>query len=195
MTFTNRFQTQEREIKTALRNAETRRDQHKANIDAENQRLAELSDGGYARKQSEYEAAKQFAIDARQTYEDHRKGKQQLMDDLQAAEKEEVTAKQQMDEKSDEVKQAESRLLSLQRENGSRQNGFPAKMPSLLRAIQQEQSFSKPPVGPVGNHITLLNPKWASIIEGALGNSLSGFLVDSKRDQEILQQIMSRVGW
>lgn len=178
-----------------MKSAETRRDKNRADIEAENQRLAEMSDGSYARKQSQYEEAKQFAVDARQTYEDHRKGKQQLIDDCQAAEKEGSTAKQQVQEKEDEVKQAESRLLDLQRENGSRQNGFHPKLPSLLRAIHQEQSFSKPPIGPVGNHITLLNPKWASIIESSLGANLGGFLVDSKRDQEILQQIMSRVDW
>ncbi|KAJ6153787.1 hypothetical protein N7470_006746 [Penicillium chermesinum] len=157
---------QEREIRKALENAEQQRDKHQQAIDAENQRLAEMSNGSHARKQTEYEEAKQSADDARRVWDEYRTGKARLVEDRQQALNEEAAAKRQVDEKEMEVKQAEDRLHSLRRENGSRQTGFPAKMPKA---------------------------KWACIVEHSVGNNLSGFIVDSKRDQGILLNIMHRV--
>ena len=65
----------------------------------------------------------------------------------------------------------------------------------LLKAIQQEKSFTQTPVGPVGHHVSLLQPKWSSILETSFGTTLNSFIVTSKKDMNILSSIMKRAGW
>ena len=93
-----------------------------------------------------------------------------------------------------ELDQAENRLQTLTREGGARQSGFHPKMPTLLRAIQQEQSFESRPVGPIGHHVTLLQPKWSSILESSFGGTLGSFIVTSKGDMNILVQYHATSG-
>lgn len=195
MNATDNSQSEEREIKLVLKGANDDKDKLNGQIEAENQRLAEVSDGSYARKQKEHEEARQSAEEARKAYEDHLPEKGQLIDDRQQAQNEEAAARRQVEDKNEEVRHAEARLRQLKGDNGPRQNGFHAKMPRLLKAIQDERSFTTPPIGPVGNHVTLLKPKWSSIIETSLGNNLTGFIVSSKRDQGILRNIMERMQW
>lgn len=94
-----------------------------------------------------------------------------------------------------DVEQAEAVLRNLNKEGGAQRSGYHEKMPALLRALQQEKSFTVPPVGPIGNHITLLKPEWSSILENSLGGTLNSFIVTSKRDMNILTNVMQRVNW
>ena len=72
---------------------------------------------------------------------------------------------------------------------------FHERMPLLLRAIRDDDRFREKPVGPVGNHIRLLKPEWSSILEKALGGTLSSFIVTSMPDQSLLSDVMKRVNW
>ena len=92
----------------------------------------------------------------------------------------------------DDVKQAETALQNLKRDEGP---GNSVSNRTLLRAIEQETSFSRKPVGPIGQHISLLQPKWASVLETSFGATLESFVVTSKRDMNILSNIMQRVNW
>lgn len=154
-----------------------------------------MSDGGYTRKQQECEQAASRAVAARKAFEEHGQNVGHLREDIQTAEREAELADQELGAKRNDVNQAEARLQALARQDGQRQNGFPDKMPSLLRAIRQEQSFTTRPIGPIGDYVTLLKPKWSSILESSFGNTLSSFIVTSKRDMSILSNIMRRVGW
>lgn len=118
-----------------------------------------------------------------------------MRQDIQGAEKEADSAKKQLDAKNEDLTQAKNLLRALTREDGQRQNGFPHGMPALLKAIQQEKSFTTAPIGPIGQHVTLLKPKWSSILEHSFGGTLSSFIVATKRDQSTLSSIMRRVKW
>lgn len=164
-------------------------------MDDEHRRLAEVNDGGYARKQEEYEQAKSRAAAARDEYEQHEQGASRLQEDVKNAKWDFESKGKIVDAKKKDITQAENRLRTLAREDGQRQSGFPDKMPQLLRAIQQEKSFTSRPIGPVGSHVTLLKPKWSSILESSFGQTLSSFIVTTKRDQNLLSSIMGRVNW
>ena len=116
-------------------------------------------------------------------------------DDLQKAESHEKSVSEKVDAKKNDYLQADDRLRKLQRDNGQRQGAFHDKLPLLLRAIRDEHSFAERPVGPVGHHVTLVEPKWSSILENSLSSTLTSFIVTSKRDQVTLSRIMQRVGW
>lgn len=94
-----------------------------------------------------------------------------------------------------EIDQAETLLKSLSRDRGQTLSGFSEKMPQLLSAIAREKSFNQRPVGPVGNHVRLKKPEWSAVIEQSLNNTLNSFIVTSKKDMNILMQIMQRVNW
>lgn len=154
-----------------------------------------MSGGGYTRKQEECEQASNDAAAARREYDAHRQDAGRVREDLETAQREAESAKIPVERKRHDIAQAEARLKVLTREGGPKQSGFPDKMPTLLKAIQQEQSFTTRPVGPVGHHVTLLKPKWASILENSFGGTLGSFIVTSKRDMNTLSQIMRRVNW
>lgn len=105
------------------------------------------------------------------------------------------TAMGVLGEKKGHLEQAENRLRTLKRDGGPKQSGFHEKTPMLLKAIQNEPSFSRPPVGPIGHHVSLLQPKWSSILENSFGGSLGAFIVTSKRDMDKLLNVMQRVDW
>lgn len=192
---TNIQKAEQRQIRSHLTDARDRLAQTQQKIDAENQRLQELNDGSYARKQEESEQASARATEARKEYDSHVEGEARLREDLQEAQKEAGFAKKQVDTKKADISQAETLLQNLKREDGQRQDGFHPKMPTLIRAIQQEKSFSTRPIGPIGKHVTLLKPKWSSILENSFGGTLASFIVATKSDQSKLSSIMRRVDW
>ncbi|KAJ5397239.1 hypothetical protein N7509_005352 [Penicillium cosmopolitanum] len=187
------LQAQQRQIREYAKAAESRMNEAQKNIDDENRRLAEMNDGSYARKQEECEQADRDAAEAKEKLEQHNEGESALKANIAKAEKDVQVAKTNYDNKKNDVQQAEDRLHSLRREDGQRRNGFHDKMPSLLRAIEKEDRFASRPIGPMGHHVTLLNQKWASILEVTLGGTLSAFLVSSKGDMNILSGLMRQV--
>ncbi|KAK5790506.1 hypothetical protein VI817_007793 [Penicillium citrinum] len=187
------LQAQQRSIREYLKGAESRINERQREIADETRRLAEASDGGYARKQEELSEAEEQATAAKDNVQRHAEGESALHADIREAMQEESYAKNEWEAKKGDVAQAEARLHTLRREDGQRQSGFPDRMPSLLRAIEKESSFSSRPVGPIGNHVTLLQPKWSSVLETTFGATLHSFIVSSKRDMNILMGVMRQV--
>ncbi|KGO65461.1 RecF/RecN/SMC [Penicillium italicum] len=186
-------QAEQRQIREYLKAAESRIQETQQKVDDENQRLADVSDGGYARKQDECEQAANDASAAKREYEEHRQGAARLREDIETAERDLKEAKSPLEQKSREIGQAENQLRNLTKEGGSRQSGFNVKMPALLKAIGLEKSWESTPVGPIGHHVTLLEPKWSSILERVFGGTLASFIVSSKNDMKLLFDIMRRV--
>ncbi|KAJ5372136.1 hypothetical protein N7517_004142 [Penicillium concentricum] len=187
------LQAEQRQIREYLKAAESRIQETQQKVDDENQRLADVSDGGYARKQDECEQAANDASATQKEYEEHRQGAARLREEVETAQTDLTEAKGPLEQKKREIVQAENQLQNLTKEGGSRQSGFNIKMPALLKAIQQEQSWESRPVGPIGHHVTLLEPKWSSILERVFGGTLASFIVSSKNDMKLLFDIMRRV--
>ncbi|KAJ5639846.1 uncharacterized protein N7484_007708 [Penicillium longicatenatum] len=188
------LQVQQRQIREYIKEVEGRIAEGERNITAETERLAEVSNGGYARKQEECQRAVRRATTARQEYDTHRESETGLREELQRASKKAELAKEACNAKERDYTEAEERLRSLRKQNGQRRTGFHEKMPTLKRAILQENSWTTPPIGPIGDHITLLKAKWSSILENSFGGTLGSFIVATKRDQNTLSNIMRQVG-
>ncbi|KAJ5816889.1 hypothetical protein N7447_009122 [Penicillium robsamsonii] len=187
------LQAEQRQIRDYLKAAESRIQETQQKVDDENQRLADVSDGGYTRKQDECEQAANDASAAQKEYEEHRQGAARLREEAETAQAALTEAEGPLEQKKREIVQAENQLRDLTKEGGSRQSGFNIKMPALLKAIQQEQSWEARPVGPIGHHVTLLEPKWSSILERVFGGTLASFIVSSKNDMKLLFDIMRQV--
>ncbi|KAK2812151.1 hypothetical protein FQN50_001508 [Emmonsiellopsis sp. PD_5] len=189
------LQAQQRTIRECLKTAEDNIKATRKKIDEENQRLADLDGGSHARRWAEVEEKKAEAEEAGSRYRAHQQELGRIQEDISRAEREMASKRDPISKQRDDIAQAETQLRNLTRDKGHQQSGFHEKMPTLLRAIQNEQHmFSRPPVGPMGNHVRLLKPKWSGILESSLGNNMSSFVVTSKRDSDTLLGIMKRVG-
>ncbi|OGM39759.1 DNA repair protein Rad18 [Aspergillus bombycis] len=193
MTERHDLQAQQRQIRDYLKAAEARINETQQKIEEEIQRLADLSGGSYTRKQEQLERAKAEAAHASTQYEEYQRNTDRLYRELEVARKEADSLAAPLGRTKADVEQAEKLLRSLSKEGGPKTSGFNDKMPSLLRAVQQEQGFTERPVGPIGRHVTLLKPEWSSILENSFGTTLNSFIVTSKRDMDILSRIMHNV--
>jgi chromosome segregation ATPase len=178
-----------------LKASEIRINETQRTIAEESQRLADQSGGSYIRKQEELERARAEAADARTRQEEHQRDADRLRRELEDAEKEVTLLEAPIGRTKADVEQAETLLQTLNNEGGSRNSGFHDKLLALLRAIQQERSFTEKPVGPIGHHVILLKPEWSSILENSLGATLNSFIVTSKKDMNILSNIMHKINW
>lgn len=186
-------QAEQRKIREYVKAAETRISETQEKITEENQRLAELHGGSYARKQEQLEEARAEAAQLREQYEEYRREHGRLDREVEEASKAVNMASAPISKARADVEQAESRLSILNKEGDVRNSGFHEKMPALLRAIHQEQAFTKQPVGPIGYHVSLLKPEWSSILENSLGATLNSFIVTSKSDMNLLSRIMQKI--
>ncbi|KAL4923284.1 DNA repair protein SMC6 [Aspergillus undulatus] len=184
---------QHRGIKELVDDTRKRAEGIQQKIEQETQRLADLHGGGYSRKLEELEQAKQVAADTRRRIEEQSQDTNRIYDDVRLAEEQVRAAESPVSQAKRDVEEADSLLRNLGRESGNRNTGFPDKIPALLRAIQQEQTFKEKPIGPIGNYMTLLKPEWSSILESSFGATLNSFIVTSKGDEAILSRIMRRV--
>ena len=183
-------QTDERNIVGELRDAKSRVDTLEKDIATEKQRL-EAADGGQNAERRQDLERRQEAVD--QAKLDH----ERLEAELSSLERKERDAREVIPEAQnllkehrDKVKAAEDKLNTLRHDRGQQMTAYPSSMPRLLSLIQREGGFRERPVGPIGNHVTLLEPSWSSILEKQFGATLDSFVVTSKDDQNKLTALM-----
>lgn len=56
------------------------------------------------------------------------------------------------------------------------------RLVQAVDAAARQGKFSKRPIGPVGQHLSLSDERWASAVEAAIGGGFDSFLVHSQRD-------------
>ena len=63
-------------------------------------------------------------------------------------------------------------------------------MLALQKAVANNQTkFSKPPIGPIGTHLSLEDDHWAIAIEASIGSIFNSFIVHSHKDMQLLKVI------
>ncbi|KAL0135489.1 P-loop containing nucleoside triphosphate hydrolase protein [Mucor lusitanicus] len=79
----------------------------------------------------------------------------------------------------------------MENQHGDRLKAYGARMPQVLAAIRRETRWEKRrPVGPFGATLELLEPDYATVLEGVLNNSLNAFVVETFKDRETLVKIL-----
>ncbi|KAL8797596.1 MAG: hypothetical protein Q9195_000413 [Heterodermia aff. obscurata] len=188
------LQTEQRAIREYMKAADARISKAKTDIQEENRRLGDLDGGNHARRLAEIEAKKADAVSAKGRFQDHERSLAALEEAKRIAEKLHEDSQGPVAHKKAEVRNCDERLQGLIRDRGQQQGAYPASMPRLLRAIEQDGAFRQAPVGPIGKHVRLLNPVWSSILEKSFGGVLNSFVVTSKEDQNRLSNVMQQVG-
>ncbi|EEA19748.1 Structural maintenance of chromosomes protein 6 [Talaromyces marneffei ATCC 18224] len=187
------IKAEQRRIDQSVKSLNSAIEALKQQIADENKRLADIAGGDIARRQEELAHRRAEADEAEEKLNQHQGGFKDLQDAVRDADQivKQVTAPIQKQKR--EIDQAETLLRSLSKDRGQALSGFSEKMPQLLNAIAREKSFNQRPVGPVGNHVRLKKPEWSAVIEQSLNNTLNSFIVTSKKDMNILMQIMQRL--
>jgi len=189
------IQTQHRAIRAEMKSAEQTIAKAKKDIEEENRRLTELDGGSHARRLAEIDEKKSDAADARTRLQEHDAGLGRLLDQQRLAEEATEKAKAPINAKKAEMRECESHLNGLMKDRGQQQTAYLPSLARLLTAIQQDRGFRQAPVGPLGKHVRLLQPKWSSILEKSFGGMLNSFVVTCKEDQTRLAGLMRQVSW
>lgn len=69
---------------------------------------------------------------------------------------------------------------------------FGEDIPKLLNDIEnlhRNKKFQTMPLGPVGNHIEIVEPKYRVVVENLLSTVLNAFIVDNNQDMETLRNL------
>ncbi|KAK5345336.1 Structural maintenance of chromosomes protein 6 [Exophiala xenobiotica] len=187
---TSDAQADQRSIHTALREARETIEAKTQAIAEEEQRLAELSGGGAARRIADLHKAKEASVKAIKAERDHHNQREGRVDDIKRMEGLEIEAQEVASSHRERLRQQKQNLDQLRRNRENADLAFHNNMPALLKALERATDFQERPIGPLGKHVRLLKPNWSSIIEKSFGSALNAFLVTSKRDEKLLSNIM-----
>lgn len=189
------LQLQQRDIGNEIRAAETRINRVQTEIDDEHRRLSAADGGVHAGRRAEIEEKRNQAQGVKDRIGSHEDELPALKGQVERVQEDHLACQKDIKDKRLEVHKADERLNELERDRGQLRNAYPALMPRLLKAIQQDGEFAEKPVGPIGSHVRLLDPQWSSILEKQFGSALDSFIVTSKDDQARLSGHMQRIKW
>jgi chromosome segregation ATPase len=184
------FHTQERGIVDSMKEAQKRIKASLKDIADEEKRIEDINGGAPGRKQAEIAKAQENVTEAKEALKSHDSNRPRLEDENRGVDHKLKSLEEELRQKGIEVADSQKRLDALNNDRGNHMAGFHPNMANLLRRIQSDRSFMEKPVGPIGSHIRLLEPKWSMLVETFLGNTLNGFIVTSKRDQARLSKIL-----
>lgn len=96
------------------------------------------------------------------------------------------------EDKQTRLAQIDALLNQLRASKANRLNAYGTNVPKLLELIKQHKGWKKKPVGPVGTHLKLKNPKFGPLLESVIGNTLSAFCVTNQQDRAQLENMRRR---
>lgn len=185
--------TEVRSVKDTISNHVKTAAKQKDAIRAEEQRLLEINGGGAARRLEELETAKTNARQAKEDFEQHKAGRQDIEQTIRNCINLEKERGGEKDRRQADVENQQQRLNDLQVNRDRQLGAFAPNTDRLLAAIDRETRWEQKPIGPIGKHVKLKKPEWSSIIERMFGNTLNGFVVCSKRDANLLGELKNKI--
>lgn len=187
------LQADERDSHSRLTDANKRVEDYKQKIHEEEQRLQDLNGDAHSRKIKELEVAQAQYHEIERASDEANQRIPGINERAQAISQEKATLGKFIGQKQDEVTGAQNRIKELERGQGSLYAGYEPQVPNLLRMIDNDVGFEQKPIGPIGAHIQVQQPVWSPILEKTFGDTLNGFIVTSKRDQQRLRDMMKRL--
>lgn len=96
----------------------------------------------------------------------------------------------EIDECEKKISESRRRISDLRLNQTNKVTAFGGvKVTNLLKAIERNHhKFKKPPIGPLGAHVALIQgDKWAVAVENAVGKLLNAFIVTDHKDSRLLR--------
>ncbi|KAL6816030.1 hypothetical protein GGI42DRAFT_312867 [Trichoderma sp. SZMC 28013] len=188
------LQREERDAHMRLKTLRTDIQSCESKIKEEEKRLDGAS--GSARAQKDHELSEAQAKEKRVNEEisEARARAPTYSEKITAAKEAAKRADELLQQKKKEVVMAQRGVRDLEQSSGSALDGYDADLIKLAKAIERETGFESKPLGPLGTHVTLRKPEWSGILEKTFGENLNAFVVQSKRDQTKLSNLIQRMG-
>lgn len=184
---------QERIIKESVKKSKSDIKKLEAMVKAEHDRIAGAEGAEHAERLAELERLKEAVEIKKQEQMEHGTRVADVERKRANAIEQLDIGKRPLDQRRKALDEAEGRHRALQRDQGQPFAAYRQGMQNLVRAIDAETRWRQKPVGPMGQHIRLLNQDWQSQLEKTFGGALESFIVTCKEDQALLSQIMKRV--
>ncbi|KAI6709378.1 hypothetical protein B2J93_4901 [Marssonina coronariae] len=184
--------TQHKTIVSELKVAKAKVQSIKDEIIKEEQRLQDANGGAHDQKLDDLAQAKHAYEDAKAALKRNEEGRSTVETRNRNAIEVIKALEEPLRSKTEEYNRAKTVLTSLNTNPGGPLAGYDRKMSDLLKAIQNDRGFREKPVGPMGLHVKLLQPKWSAVLEATLSGALNGFVVTSKADQTRLSSLLKQ---
>ncbi|MCD7450413.1 Structural maintenance of chromosomes protein 6A, partial [Datura stramonium] len=113
-----------------------------------------------------------------------------LMDKINQAKDQISKIVHEIEENDKKDRDIRSRIRELQLHQSNKVTAFGGgRVMGLLEVIErQHRKFNRPPIGPIGAHVTLVDgDKWGTAIESAVGKMLNAFIVTDHKDSLLLR--------
>jgi chromosome segregation ATPase len=187
-------QREQRDIKVNVKKYKADVTRLEGHIREEETRLAGADGEAHAARMRHLEELKEAVTTAEREHNEHSAGKADVDRRLIDANKGWEEAKSNEEKATQASDTARRGLERLQQGQGSPYAPYPPNMERLVAAINKETRWKVKPVGPMGMHVHLLQPKWSSILEKTFGAILGGFVVTNRPDQDLLSHLSQKVG-
>ncbi|KAF2144764.1 uncharacterized protein K452DRAFT_222905 [Aplosporella prunicola CBS 121167] len=186
---------QQRAIKSAMQTDRKTLQNIENEIRDEKRRQEDANGGEHGDRLREIQDAKAKAEEAKVAYQSHNHNYGALARAREETEAAMNEFQPTLTRAREDMAKHERLLSELRQGQGRWMDAYDQKLPMLLKAIASETRFRHRPVGPFGNHVRLLKPEWAPILERSFGAALNAFAVTNKQDESILRELMRRVGF
>uniref|UniRef100_A0A915AIJ4 Rad50/SbcC-type AAA domain-containing protein n=2 Tax=Parascaris univalens TaxID=6257 RepID=A0A915AIJ4_PARUN len=118
-----------------------------------------------------------------------------LKKDLGEADADELKWRVELRRREEAVKAANNKLDRAQAMQQDRVGRFGRNMRRILRLLEDNSRlFTRKPVGPVGNHVSVLDDRYSSTIEDVLSPVLRAFIFDNPKDCRAFEDLLTRLG-
>ncbi|GAA6031089.1 hypothetical protein JCM8097_003999 [Rhodosporidiobolus ruineniae] len=102
--------------------------------------------------------------------------------------------KERIAEAGQQLQEAQGKAEHMQRTQNTPLYAYGPRMPEFKAAIEQEHRWKEKPIGPVGMELTLLEPKYAVMLESFFERTLNAVVTSNDHDFNLLRQIRNRLG-
>ncbi|CAN8104975.1 unnamed protein product [Discula destructiva] len=188
-----KLRNEERDAYSHASNASKDVKDYEQKVKDEEQRLQDSHGGAHTQKLQALDAARATIQQIKNDFEEAQRRIPDLNEDCDKATRQIQTISTLVTQKQGDIKGVQKRLRDLEQGQGSLYDGYEPQIRNLLRMIEEDGGFDRKPVGPIGAHIQVSKPIWSPMLEKMFGDSLNGFVVTNKRDQQRLSSMMSRL--
>ncbi len=175
---------------TNVKDMKKERDNQKRLLEGEKEKAISATQNVSGQNDAALLAAKAKYEKARDEKSAFEKAQREAMDRINAAETEcralssRIYGTQQSE---NQQKETIKKLGNVRKDANAR---FGEWVPKLLDVIKKNTNkFSKPPIGPIGANVQLVQPKWGECVEECCGREFQKFLVHSPKDVSVLQKL------
>ncbi|OBZ68728.1 Structural maintenance of chromosomes protein 6 [Grifola frondosa] len=185
------FNREEKEMEDSKRKLDSIIAGLKSQIEAEEKRIQEFSQGKRDETNRKLEEANAELKQAEEHLNSIRAEINQKRVDCDSASQEGRTLESEVHQMKDRIVNCEQQLEMSRAQEKNKLAQFGRNMESVLAEIQKGRWYGRQPAGPFGTYVKVKDPKqWAPLLRIQIGGMMSGFAITDARDRKALDKIL-----